>query len=196
MIVCTLHPSLDLRKGVLSKSILEEGGETIQQELRKFHERHGPARIGSVVRTSGGNLHCKYLFHLSLPTWSDDRGQMLCTYRHMHSHRPACMCSHACAQRHAHTHTHMPMLACTHACMYTHTYTQNARTNTQAYIHACNHMHADIHTGTNTHTHMHTHTCMRTHMHSHSALFKEDYNSEVLTISENAVCCQGVPERG
>ena len=131
MIVCTLHPSLDLRKGVLSKSILEEGGETIQQELRKFHERHGPARIGSVVRTSGGNLHCKYLFHLSLPTWRDDHGQVnkeLAMHMQTHTGQHAHMCSHACIQRHTHTHMHH---ACTHA---------------HAHTHACMHTHRHTHT--------------------------------------------------
>ena len=124
MIVCTLHPSLDLRKGVLSKSILEEGGETIQQELRQFNERHGPARIGSVVRTSGGNLHCKYLFHLSLPTWRDDHGQVnkelaMHMQTHADTHRPAC--SHVLTCMHTNTHTHMRH-ACTrmHTCTCTH----------------------------------------------------------------------------
>ena len=173
MIVCTLHPSLDLRKGVLSKSILEEGGETIQQELRKFHERHGPARIGSVVRTSGGSLHCKYLFHLSLPTWRDDHGQVnkeLAMHMQTHTGQHAHMCSHAYIQRHTHTHMHH---ACTHMHAYTYTHTHRVKMleliHTQAYMHVI----MCMQTYTLAHTHTRTHACthMCACMHTHSALF-------------------------
>ncbi|XP_076464945.1 protein mono-ADP-ribosyltransferase PARP14-like isoform X2 [Babylonia areolata] len=77
VIVCTTHPSLDLKKGILSKSILEHGGEAIQQDLRKFLERNGPAELGKVVWTTGGNLDCKAVYHLSLPSWRDDRGKKM-----------------------------------------------------------------------------------------------------------------------
>ena len=74
--MCTTHPSLDLRKGVLSKSIMEEGGEAIQRELHKFSEKFGKTQLGKVVRTTGGNLRCKSVYHLSLPSWRDDHGQV------------------------------------------------------------------------------------------------------------------------
>ncbi|KAK7479331.1 hypothetical protein BaRGS_00029409 [Batillaria attramentaria] len=77
VIVSTVHPSLDLRKGVLSKSILEAGGDAIQQELQSFVQQHGRARRGGVVKTQGGNLKCRSVFHLSLPTWNDDRGETM-----------------------------------------------------------------------------------------------------------------------
>ncbi|XP_070211847.1 protein mono-ADP-ribosyltransferase PARP14-like [Littorina saxatilis] len=77
VIVCTTHPSLDLQKGVLSKSIAREGGDAIQQELKKYHENVGAAELGRVVRTSGGNLRCKLVFHLSLPSWRDDHGKAM-----------------------------------------------------------------------------------------------------------------------
>lgn len=76
VIVSTAHPSLDLQKGVLSRSILQHGGDAIQQELQDYFQQYGSAQLGKLVESSGGNLHCRRIFHLSLPVWQKDRGQV------------------------------------------------------------------------------------------------------------------------
>lgn len=78
IIVSTVHPSLDLQKGVLSRSVLEHGGHKIQKELQEISKKRGLAQMGKVVQSSGGDLRCKHMFHLSLPMWRDDKGQVMC----------------------------------------------------------------------------------------------------------------------
>ncbi|XP_025094661.1 poly [ADP-ribose] polymerase 14-like isoform X2 [Pomacea canaliculata] len=77
VIVSTTHPCLDLRKGIMSRVVLQHAGDSIQKELQTYLVAYGRPQLGQVVYTSGGKLSCQHLYHLSLPTWQDDKGQVL-----------------------------------------------------------------------------------------------------------------------
>ena len=76
MIVCPCHPSLDLSKGVVSKSILEVGGEQIEDDLSAYLNQNGPPRAGTIVCTSPGQLRCKAAYFMAIPRWRDDHGKV------------------------------------------------------------------------------------------------------------------------
>lgn len=76
VIVSTTHPCLDLRKGIMSRVVLQHAGDSIQKELQTYLVAYGRPQLGQVVYTSGGKLSCQHLYHLSLPTWQDDKGQV------------------------------------------------------------------------------------------------------------------------
>ena len=78
MIICPIHPSLDMSRGTISASLVKEGGQRIQDELLQ-HRQHHDTDVRKIVSTSGGNLcdsKCKAVFHFSLPRWKDDHGQV------------------------------------------------------------------------------------------------------------------------
>ncbi|XP_076118299.1 protein mono-ADP-ribosyltransferase PARP15-like [Mytilus galloprovincialis] len=67
VLVNSAAPDLDLRKGRASKSLLEAAGDSIQSECTDQY----PTGINSktVAITGPGNLHCKAIFHVTLPKW-------------------------------------------------------------------------------------------------------------------------------
>jgi len=58
--VNTTNRSLDLSQGGLSPVLLEAAGQTLQDECNK----KAPIEVGDIAVTSGGNLKCKYVFHV------------------------------------------------------------------------------------------------------------------------------------
>ena len=65
------NTNLDLKVGLLSRSLLKVGGETILQELQqKYPDR---ITLGNIAVSRGGNLPCKEIYHGVLVKW--DRGQ-------------------------------------------------------------------------------------------------------------------------
>ena len=78
VIVCPIHPSFDMKRGFLSTSIMNAGGEVIQQQLTSFF-KSTTVKFGKVVHTTGGRLfggRCKAIFHISLPLWKVDEGKV------------------------------------------------------------------------------------------------------------------------
>ena len=51
--------------GGVSKVILSEGGDSIQQELKKT----GSIDFGEIVKTQAGNLPAKFIIHGACPEW-------------------------------------------------------------------------------------------------------------------------------
>ena len=67
MIVNTTGKNLDLRNGAVSKSLLQAGGDALQQDLtQKYPKGLGDGEIAISV---GGKLHCFNVFHGSLMNW-------------------------------------------------------------------------------------------------------------------------------
>ncbi|CAC5392514.1 Protein mono-ADP-ribosyltransferase PARP15 [Mytilus coruscus] len=69
-IVNTTSRDLQLRKGVVSASLLKYGGSDLQKECSKKHPNG--VKYGEVAVTSGGRLHCKIVCHGSLEQWKAD----------------------------------------------------------------------------------------------------------------------------
>lgn len=67
VLVNSAVPDLNLSKGRASKALLEAAGDSIQSECTDQY----PSGINSktVAITGPGNLHCKAIFHVTLPRW-------------------------------------------------------------------------------------------------------------------------------
>uniref|UniRef100_A0A8C4R0L5 Macro domain-containing protein n=1 Tax=Eptatretus burgeri TaxID=7764 RepID=A0A8C4R0L5_EPTBU len=57
--------------GGLARAIVEQGGQTIQDESSKIVKKHGPIETGSMVMTEPGKLSCKKIFHVVGPIWRE-----------------------------------------------------------------------------------------------------------------------------
>ncbi|XP_048239688.1 uncharacterized protein LOC124111846 [Haliotis rufescens] len=69
VLVNTTQTDLDLSVGAVSGSLLNAGGQVLQDECRQQHPLG--AKPGTVVQTGGGKLTCKKVFHVILKDWSD-----------------------------------------------------------------------------------------------------------------------------
>jgi len=70
-IVNTTSHSLDLKRGQVSNAILKAAGPDLQKECRdKYPE--GIKRM-EIAETSGHKLKCKYVFHLCLEPFVEER---------------------------------------------------------------------------------------------------------------------------
>jgi O-acetyl-ADP-ribose deacetylase (regulator of RNase III) len=76
VIVNTTHPSLDLRSGAVSKSILDKAGQGLQDECNSKYP--DGIKVGDVVNTQGHGLKCKAVFHTTLPPWSGGGKEVHC----------------------------------------------------------------------------------------------------------------------
>uniref|UniRef100_A0A2C9L0B8 Macro domain-containing protein n=1 Tax=Biomphalaria glabrata TaxID=6526 RepID=A0A2C9L0B8_BIOGL len=74
IIVITVDKSLELTKGRLSKIILDEAGDRIQEELRNKY--NNGIKAGDFAMSSGGNLPCQHIFYACLSRNRGDNGQM------------------------------------------------------------------------------------------------------------------------
>ncbi|XP_078489437.1 protein mono-ADP-ribosyltransferase PARP14 [Ciona intestinalis] len=63
-IVNSTNPHFDLTQGMVSKAILNKGGQSILHECRN---QQGPWNTPTLRVTSGGNLPCRYVFHIVTP---------------------------------------------------------------------------------------------------------------------------------
>ncbi|XP_048239350.1 protein mono-ADP-ribosyltransferase PARP14-like [Haliotis rufescens] len=59
----------NLSNGSVSYSLLEAGGQAIQEEVTRCCS-DGKLQTGSLVTTRGGNLRCKNIFHVVLSQWT------------------------------------------------------------------------------------------------------------------------------
>ena len=71
VIVNSTTTSLDLDNGALSASILEVGGNTLQEECKKVAPEG--IKLGEVVVTSGGQLPCQFVVHGAASSWTDEQ---------------------------------------------------------------------------------------------------------------------------
>ncbi|XP_078312815.1 protein mono-ADP-ribosyltransferase PARP14-like [Crassostrea virginica] len=69
VIVNTASPNLNLRQGAVSNSIVNLGGDTIQQECRA--EYPNGINYGEIAITKAGKLDCMLVFHGALPQWDN-----------------------------------------------------------------------------------------------------------------------------
>ncbi|KAJ8342158.1 hypothetical protein SKAU_G00320860 [Synaphobranchus kaupii] len=73
VIVNTISVDLDLRKGAVSKAILQAAGPQLQGAVRD-QARRGEAEYGDVMHTDGFQLKSD-IFHTICPFWNDGAGQ-------------------------------------------------------------------------------------------------------------------------
>ncbi|KAJ8313881.1 hypothetical protein KUTeg_008442 [Tegillarca granosa] len=69
VIVNTTSEDLKLSRGGVSRHILKQGGQVIQDQLNNYCQ--GSVDSGMVVKTDGGNLPCSYIYHGWLPRWGE-----------------------------------------------------------------------------------------------------------------------------
>lgn len=72
MIVNSTNKDLNLKIGKLSRTIVNEGGEEILDELTKTYPRG--ISPGQIAVTTGGKLKCKAIFHGVLEKWDQNQG--------------------------------------------------------------------------------------------------------------------------
>ena len=63
--VNTTNGNLDLSQGAVSLSLLKAGGKSLQTECNKA----APINVGDVAVTGSGNLPCRHVFHMVLPSY-------------------------------------------------------------------------------------------------------------------------------
>ncbi|XP_059168722.1 protein mono-ADP-ribosyltransferase PARP14-like [Physella acuta] len=74
VIVVTVDRHLDLSKGRLAKTILEEGGPSIQQELQSNYP--DGIKFNDFAESSGGNLRCGNIFHAALSRFKGNNKEL------------------------------------------------------------------------------------------------------------------------
>ncbi|KAK3597792.1 hypothetical protein CHS0354_006160 [Potamilus streckersoni] len=76
VIVCATSPDLNLNSGAASKSLLQRGGQSLQDECKINHAEK--IQEGDVVDISGGELLCAKVYLTALPDWrKSNDGQTL-----------------------------------------------------------------------------------------------------------------------
>ncbi|XP_061050236.1 protein mono-ADP-ribosyltransferase PARP14 isoform X2 [Eubalaena glacialis] len=71
VVVNSISSDLELDRGPLSKALLQKAGQKLQEELKTAGQ--GVAvEVGTVIQTSGCNLHCHRVLHVVAPDWTND----------------------------------------------------------------------------------------------------------------------------
>ncbi|KAJ8316992.1 hypothetical protein KUTeg_004896 [Tegillarca granosa] len=73
VIVCSTSKDLNLKAGKAGANILHEGGQSIQDELKKNYPQG--IQHGVVAVSNGGNLKCKQIYFGSLYDWHHEKGK-------------------------------------------------------------------------------------------------------------------------
>ena len=76
MIVCTTSPTLNLGSGAAGKSLLREGGHSLQDECKDIIANKESIKPGEIVTISGGKIECKNIYLTVLPSWRDDSSSL------------------------------------------------------------------------------------------------------------------------
>ena len=66
--VNTTTPSMDLKSGAVSSSILAKAGKALQDECKTKHP--DGVKVGEIAITGGHGLQVKQLYHTTLCNWS------------------------------------------------------------------------------------------------------------------------------
>ncbi|NXA42764.1 PAR14 polymerase, partial [Eudromia elegans] len=72
IIVNSVAEDLELTNGPLSKTLLTKAGPMLQRALKEEGLENTPSE-GSVLKTKGYGLGCRYVLHVILPKWSQGR---------------------------------------------------------------------------------------------------------------------------
>uniref|UniRef100_A0A8C0NAX9 Poly [ADP-ribose] polymerase n=2 Tax=Canis lupus familiaris TaxID=9615 RepID=A0A8C0NAX9_CANLF len=70
VIVNSVPVNLKLNRGLLSQALLEKAGPKLQEELDMVG-RAVAVGMGTVLQTSGCDLHCRYVLHVVAPDWEE-----------------------------------------------------------------------------------------------------------------------------
>ncbi|XP_057553363.1 protein mono-ADP-ribosyltransferase PARP14 [Hippopotamus amphibius kiboko] len=72
VVVNSIPSDLELNSGPLSKALLEKAGQKLQEELKTAGQGVS-VDVGTVLQTSGCNLHCQRVLHVVAPDWRRDK---------------------------------------------------------------------------------------------------------------------------
>ena len=78
-IVNTASSDLDLSKNACARSLSAVAGPSLQQEC----STKGPVNVGEIAVTGGGNLSCKYVFHVVCDSWNGGKGAQVKSFQHV-----------------------------------------------------------------------------------------------------------------
>ncbi|XP_026350618.1 protein mono-ADP-ribosyltransferase PARP14 isoform X1 [Ursus arctos] len=70
VLVNSIPMNLQLNQGLLSQALLAKAGPKLQEELDRVGQ-DVVVGMGTVLRTSGHNLHCRHVLHVVPPDWRD-----------------------------------------------------------------------------------------------------------------------------
>ncbi|OWF51697.1 Poly [ADP-ribose] polymerase 14 [Mizuhopecten yessoensis] len=75
VIVSSVTPNLDLDGTVMSKGLSQAAGPSVQQECNDKYPRGITA--GDVAVTTGGQLNCNHIYHVTIPKWDGGGGNAI-----------------------------------------------------------------------------------------------------------------------
>lgn len=70
VVVNSISSDLMLNREPLSRALLEKAGPKLQEELNTTGQRMS-INVGTVLQTSGCNLHCQRVLHVVAPDWEN-----------------------------------------------------------------------------------------------------------------------------
>ncbi|XP_058644826.1 protein mono-ADP-ribosyltransferase PARP14 isoform X2 [Onychostoma macrolepis] len=76
VIVNTISEDLDLRKGAISKALLQTAGHQLQSEITRA-ARSNNVNYGEMLITDGYKLKCQKVFHVVCPFWNGSEDKVL-----------------------------------------------------------------------------------------------------------------------
>ena len=85
VIVNTTTTSMDFRSCPVSSSILAKAGQALQDECQA--KNPGGLKVGHITCTKGYRLHCKVVYHLTLPRWSSANSKQVGLSLHLYLQR-------------------------------------------------------------------------------------------------------------
>ncbi|XP_036907370.1 protein mono-ADP-ribosyltransferase PARP14 [Sturnira hondurensis] len=71
VVVNSIPGNLELNRGPLSQALLKKAGPDLQKELYTAEQKL-PVDVGTILQTSGCNLHCHQVLHAVAPDWQND----------------------------------------------------------------------------------------------------------------------------
>ncbi|XP_014685027.2 protein mono-ADP-ribosyltransferase PARP14 [Equus asinus] len=71
VVVNSISSELELNSGPLSQALLNKAGPKLQEELNTAGQGI-PVSVGTILQTSGCNLHCRRVLHVVAPDWAND----------------------------------------------------------------------------------------------------------------------------
>lgn len=71
VVVNSIPGNLELNRGPLSLALLGKAGPDLQKELYTAEQKL-PVDVGTILQTSGCNLHCHRVLHVVAPDWKND----------------------------------------------------------------------------------------------------------------------------
>lgn len=74
--MCATSPNLNLASGAAGKSLLREGGHSLQDECKEIIANQENIKPGEIVKIRGGKIECKYIYLTLLPNWRDDSSSL------------------------------------------------------------------------------------------------------------------------